>query len=104
MISSFNKTTQGVTLLERVWPGLTNVMTWPGQSPDLNPIENLCDELGRRIDGYTQRNKEDLWENGKTQWYKITSDVTKKLVESMPRRLQAVIAAKGSHTSYRTVN
>ena len=71
----------------------TNVMTWPAQSPDLNPIENLWDELGRRIDGYTPRNKEELWENVKNEWYKITTDVTKKLVESMPRRLQAAIAA-----------
>ena len=34
------------------------------------------------------------------EWYKITADVTKKLVESMPRRLQAVIDAKGGHTRY----
>ena len=77
-----------------------DVMTWPAQSPDLNPIENLWDELGRRIDGYTSRNREELWENVKNEWYEITTDVTKKLVESMPRRLQAVIAAKGGHTSY----
>ena len=77
-----------------------NVMTWPAQSPDLNPIEQLWDELGSRIDRYTLRNKQQLWEIVRDEWYKITTDVTKKLVESMPRRLQAVIAAKGGHTSY----
>ena len=70
-----------------------NVMTWPAQSPDLNPIENLWDELGKGLDGYTPRNKQQLWEILKDEWNKITTDVTKKLVESMPRRLQAVIAA-----------
>ena len=45
----------------------TDVMTWPAQCPDLNPIENLWDELGRRIDGYTPRNKEELGENVKNQ-------------------------------------
>ncbi|GFU75351.1 transposable element Tcb2 transposase [Trichonephila clavipes] len=24
-------------------------MDWPAYSPDLNPIENVCDALGRRI-------------------------------------------------------
>ena len=70
-----------------------DVMTWPAESSDINPIENLWDELGRRLDGYTPRNKKQLWKIMKDEWYKITTDVTKKLVESMPRRLHTIIAA-----------
>ena len=75
-------------------------MAWPAQSPDMNPIENLWDELGRRLDGHMPQNKGQLWEVVKDEWYKISTEVTKKLVESMPRRLQAVIDARGGHTHY----
>ena len=33
-------------------------------------------------------------------WEKIQSEETKSLVESMPRRLEAVIQAKGGPTKY----
>ena len=79
-----------------------NVMAWPAQSRDMNPIENLWDELGRRLDQHTPRNKDQLWEIVKDEWYQISTEVTKKLVESMQRRLQAVIDAKGGHTRYWT--
>lgn len=34
------------------------------------------------------------------EWLKINAGTARKLVESMPRRLQAVIEAKGMHTKY----
>ena len=30
--------------------GVLHQMTWPPQSPDLNPIETVCDELDRSVD------------------------------------------------------
>jgi hypothetical protein len=41
-----------------------------------------------------------LIENLKEKWDKMGQEVTANLVNSMPRRLQAVIDAKGLHTKY----
>lgn len=37
-------------------------MSWPSQSPDLSPIENLWRELKRRIGRKIFRNAEELWQ------------------------------------------
>ena len=72
----------------------------PPQSPDLNPIEHLWEHLDRQIRKRTISSKTDLKKAITEEWYKITSDVTKKPVESMPRRLNAVLKAKGKQTKY----
>lgn len=72
----------------------------PPQSPDLNPIEHLWEYLDRQIRKRTISSKDMLKSVIMEEWQKISSDVTKKLVESMPRRLSAVIKAKGKSTKY----
>lgn len=72
----------------------------PPQSPDLNPIEHLWDELERRIRKYPITNKNDLKNRLNEEWGNIGAEITTKLVDSMPRRLQAVIASKGYPTKY----
>ena len=78
------------------------VMTWPAQSPDLNPIEHLWDHLKRRLGGYENApgGMEELWERVQVEWEKIGADVCQNLIESMPRRVEAVIKAKGGYTKY----
>ena len=34
------------------------------------------------------------------EWDQITPEICQRLIESMPRRVQAVIKAKGGHTKY----
>lgn len=72
----------------------------PPQSPDVNPIENLWAHLENKIRKLKCSSKTQLVENLRKCWSEITPDFTNKLVESMPRRLQAIINAKGLHTKY----
>lgn len=79
------------------------LMEWPSQSPDLNPIEHLWTLLKKRI--VTQYNDvpssmKALSDRTREQWGKIDSQVCQELVESMPRRIDAVIKAKGGPTKY----
>jgi DDE superfamily endonuclease len=78
------------------------VMVWPAQSPDLNPIEHLWFLLKRRLAAYPEPAKGilDLWERIQEEWYKIEVGECQRLIGSMPRRVQEVIKAKGGYTSY----
>lgn len=41
-----------------------------------------------------------LWERVVVEWGKIAEEECQKLIESMPRRVAAVIKAKGGNTKY----
>ena len=77
-------------------------LPWPAQSPDLNPIENLWDELERQIRKHKPlpKNPNDLWHILQEEWSKLDENILKKLVDSMPRRITAVIANRGNPTKY----
>ncbi|CAB4375557.1 unnamed protein product [Rhizophagus irregularis] len=80
-----------------------NVLDWPAQSPDLNPIENLWSELERHLrkDGsIIITNKTSLWEKIQTSWNNIETEVCTKLIETMPRRIEDVIKQKGGYTKW----
>lgn len=72
----------------------------PPQSPDLNPIENIWDELDRRIRKNKITCKKDLKKALVEEWDKIGSDETTNLISSMPKRIQAVLDANGGPTKY----
>ena len=80
----------------------TNLMDWPAQSPDLNPIEHLWELLKRKLKMYEEHPKGlyELWERVEVEWNKITPEECQNLIESLPRRLEAVYKAKGGHTKY----
>ncbi|GFU88663.1 transposable element Tcb2 transposase [Trichonephila clavipes] len=72
----------------------------PPQSPDINVIENLWTTLEIAVQKHQIRNKAHLKQVLQEEWNKISPDTTKKLVESVPRRLEDIIKAKGHATRY----
>ena len=78
------------------------VLPWPAMSPDLSPIEHLWDELGRRI--RNSQNPPETLAQLRTalfrEWNNIPQDFIRRLIDSMRRRCQAVINARGGHTRY----
>ena len=77
-------------------------MSWPAQSPDLNPIEHLWSHLKRKLDGYPEPPKgiHELWERVEKVWEEIDDSVCQNLISTMPDRVQAVLKAKGGYTDY----
>ena len=78
------------------------VLDWPAQSPDLNPIEHLWALLKKMIYGYDKPASGvfELWDRAAEQWGRITAEQCQSLIERMPRRLRAVIRAKGGNIKY----
>ncbi len=75
------------------------VLDWPA-SPDLNPIENLWGIVKRKMRDTRPNNADDLKAAIKATWASIPLQQCHKLITSMPRRIEAVIKAKGAPTKY----
>lgn len=77
-----------------------DVLPWPAQSPDLNPIENLWNDVEEHIKMRKPKNCSELWEAAQEGWSCIPVKRCQRLVDSLPDRLKAVIAQKGFPTKY----
>jgi len=66
---------------------------WPAQSPDLNSIEHLWDELERRLRARPSRptSVSDLTNALLEKWSKIPINTLLNLAESLPRGVEAVV-------------
>ena len=72
------------------------VLDWLGNSPDLNPIENLWTNLKDKVAQRQPSSAKDHVEKIKEEWVKeISQEYCRNLGHSMPRRLQDVIKNGG---------
>ena len=76
-----------------------NVLEWPNQSPDLNPIEHLWRDLKIAVQQRSPSNLTGL-EKICRKWEKLPTYRCAKLVAAYPTRRDAVIAPKGASTKY----
>ena len=58
------------------------VLPWPAQSPDLNPIEHLWVHLKNQLNGYESPPKGvfELWARLEVEWGKISPEVCQRLI------------------------
>ena len=78
------------------------VLDWPGNSPDLNPIENLWSIVKTRLRKKDCTTKTKLIQAIIQVWYhdEMIKENCENLINSMPKRVSQVIDNKGGHTTY----
>ena len=75
------------------------MLDWPGNSPDLNTIEEVWNIMKKKS-GKLPNNRKSLWDNICNLWYSIPRETVMKLYDEMPSRVEAVCKAKGGSTMY----
>ena len=68
-------------------------MEWPAESPDLNPIELVQDELDRRVKAKQTTSATHLWELLQQSWEELSEEYLISIAERMPQVCSAVTSA-----------
>ncbi|GFS71540.1 transposable element Tcb2 transposase [Trichonephila clavipes] len=77
------------------------LLDWPGNSPDMNTIENVLELMKREVAKDVITNKTLLLERIIHMWnHPQMLETVQSCIDSMPRRIKALIAAKGGTTKY----
>ncbi|GES88361.1 IS630 family transposase [Rhizophagus clarus] len=91
-------------ILTKQWFDDNNVevLPWLPQSPDLNPIEHLWNDVNcqLRVLDIEIRGKESLWEHISQIWNEMALETCTKLIKIMLERIQDVINTKGGYTRW----
>ncbi|GFY02321.1 transposable element Tcb2 transposase [Trichonephila clavipes] len=73
-------------------------LPWPAHSPDLSPVEHVWDQLKRQMPSC--HSVHDLELAVQDLWAHLPQDNIRCLINSMPDRVAACIAAGGGPTRY----
>lgn len=78
------------------------LLDWPGNSPDMNPIENVWELMKREVAKDTVTTRTKLIEKIIHVWnhHPQMQETVQSCIDSMPRRIEALIKAKGGSTKY----
>ncbi|GFV48581.1 transposable element Tcb2 transposase [Trichonephila clavipes] len=78
------------------------LLSWSAYSPDMPPIQHVRDIVGRRLarDLRPVASTDKLWLRIQTIKNTLPQADIQNLFNSMPRRVAALIAARGAHTKY----
>lgn len=77
-----------------------SLLKWTSSSPDLSPIETLWHIMKKKLREQPARTVLELRARLQEIWNNFTPDDCQKLVDTMPRRIQAVISHKGDVTQW----
>ena len=77
-------------------------LEWPASSPDMNPIEHAWNRLKRAVYGRLDPpiTLTDIRRIAVEEWGNLGHECLDELLDSMPRRIQACISARGRVTGY----
>lgn len=76
------------------------LLEWPGNSPDLNPIENAWNIIKDEVEKCRPTSIPKLKEELTKLWVTMDASYLEKLAISMPKRLKMVLKCKGNMTKY----
>jgi len=76
------------------------VMYWPPNSPDLNPIENIWNILKRNIGNVIIKNKQELINIVRNEASKISIEIINNLINSMDNRIEELFNKSFDSISY----
>lgn len=79
------------------------VIEWPPQGADMNIIENVWGAMKKSLSSRQLQggSRDALWQAVEEEWQRLrATDFAARLFESIPRRVAAVVSAKGDFTKY----
>ena len=85
------------------WHNINKIekISWPGNSPDLNPIENMWTLPKTKLRLKSIRNKAELISNAIKIWnHEMPIELARSLADSMPNRIKKCLGNNGNSTKY----